>query len=165
MATTFLEPERTLYIYVYGFQNHTARLFFPKMVKVPRFDKTATSTFMYGFRNNIAHLFFLMGQSAIWNFIQIACAYRCVHVSLCLYVGARICPSEFVRSRISILSHNQTKKIYTGPNWKKLQTILKVHLKWKKSAIKGRKHCERRRNCLWQGISPFLTMFSTAIYR
>ena len=28
----------------------------------------------------------------------------------------------------------------------------------------GRKHCEKRRNCLLQAISPFLTMFSTAIY-
>ena len=27
----------------------------------------------------------------------------------------------------------------------------------------GRKHCEKRRNCLLQAISPFLTMFSTAI--
>ena len=32
------------------------------------------------------------------------------------------------------------------------------------SAIWGRKHCEKRRNCLLQAISPFLTMFSTAIY-
>ena len=32
------------------------------------------------------------------------------------------------------------------------------------SAIKGRKHCEKRRNCFLQAISPFLTMFSTAIY-
>ena len=40
----------------------------------------------------------------------------------------------------------------------------KVHLKWKISTIKGRKHCEKRGNCLLQAISPFLTMFSTAIY-
>ena len=25
-------------------------------------------------------------------------------------------------------------------------------------------HCEKRRNCLFQAISPFLTMFSTAMY-
>ena len=31
------------------------------------------------------------------------------------------------------------------------------------SAIKGKKHCEKRRNCLLQAISLFLTMFSTAI--
>ena len=31
------------------------------------------------------------------------------------------------------------------------------------SAIYGRKHCEKRRKCLLQVISPFLTMFSTAI--
>ena len=39
----------------------------------------------------------------------------------------------------------------------------KVHLKWKINTIQGRKHCEKRRNCLLQAISPFLTMFSTAI--
>ena len=32
------------------------------------------------------------------------------------------------------------------------------------SAIKGRKHCEKKSNCLLQVISPFLTIFSTAIY-
>ena len=26
--------------------------------------------------------------------------------------------------------------------------------------LKGRKHCEKRRNCLLQAISPFLMMFS-----
>ena len=31
------------------------------------------------------------------------------------------------------------------------------------STIKGRKHCEKRRNRLLQAISLFLTMFSTAI--
>ena len=30
--------------------------------------------------------------------------------------------------------------------------------------IQGRKHCEKRRNCLLQAISPFLAMFSIAIY-
>ena len=40
----------------------------------------------------------------------------------------------------------------------------KVHLKWKINTIKARKHCEKRRNCLLQAISPFLTRFSTAIY-
>ena len=33
------------------------------------------------------------------------------------------------------------------------------------STIHGRKHCEKRRNCLLQVIPPFLTMFSTAIYQ
>ena len=28
----------------------------------------------------------------------------------------------------------------------------------------GRKHCEKRRNCLLQAIAPFLTMFSTVIH-
>ena len=28
----------------------------------------------------------------------------------------------------------------------------------------GIKHCEKRRNCLLQAISPFLTMFSTDVY-
>ena len=37
---------------------------------------------------------------------------------------------------------------------------VKVHLKWKISTILGRKHCGKRRNCLLQVISPFLTMFS-----
>ena len=32
------------------------------------------------------------------------------------------------------------------------------------SDIQGRKHCKKMRNCLLQAISPFLTMFSTAIY-
>ena len=40
----------------------------------------------------------------------------------------------------------------------------KVHLKWKISIKYGRKHCVKRRNCLLQVISPFLTMFSTAVY-
>ena len=39
----------------------------------------------------------------------------------------------------------------------------KVHLKRKISTIQGKKHCEKRRNCLLQAISPFLTMFSTAV--
>ena len=39
----------------------------------------------------------------------------------------------------------------------------KVHLKWKISVIKGRKHFEKRRNCLLHTFSPFLTMFSTAV--
>ena len=34
----------------------------------------------------------------------------------------------------------------------------------KLSAIQGRKHCEKRRNCLLQAISPFLAMFSIARY-
>ena len=29
----------------------------------------------------------------------------------------------------------------------------------------GRKHCEKRRNCLLQAISPFLTMFSSSLER
>ena len=36
----------------------------------------------------------------------------------------------------------------------------KCHIGYK---IKGRKQCEKRRNCLLQAISPFLTMFSTAV--
>ena len=28
-----------------------------------------------------------------------------------------------------------------------------------------RKHCEKRKNCLLQAISPFPTIFSTAIYQ
>ena len=28
----------------------------------------------------------------------------------------------------------------------------------------GYKHCEKRRNCLLQAISPFLTLFSTAFW-
>ena len=31
----------------------------------------------------------------------------------------------------------------------------KVNLKWKIGAIQCRKHCEKRRNCLLQAISPF----------
>ena len=34
----------------------------------------------------------------------------------------------------------------------------KVHLKWKISTMLGRKNCEKRRNCLLQAISPFLTV-------
>ena len=34
----------------------------------------------------------------------------------------------------------------------------------KNKSIQGGKHCEKRRNCLLQAISPFLTIFSTAIY-
>ena len=37
----------------------------------------------------------------------------------------------------------------------------KMHEKRKICAIK---HCEKRRNCLLQAISPFLTMFSTALF-
>ena len=35
----------------------------------------------------------------------------------------------------------------------------KVHLKWKISTIEGRKHCEKRRNCLLQAISLLLKCF------
>ena len=52
-------------------------------------------------------------------------------------------------------------------NWSKLKDIADDILKCIKmkneSAIKGRKYCEKRRNCLLQAISPFLTIFSTAI--
>ena len=41
---------------------------------------------------------------------------------------------------------------------------LKMDLKWKISTTLGRKHCEKRRNCLLQALSPFLAIFSTAIY-
>ena len=34
----------------------------------------------------------------------------------------------------------------------------------KENALWDRKHFEKRRNCLLQAISPFLTIFSTAIY-
>ena len=37
-----------------------------------------------------------------------------------------------------------------------------MHLKWKITTIKGRKHCEKRRNCLLQAISPFLAVLFTA---
>ena len=40
----------------------------------------------------------------------------------------------------------------------------KVHLKQKISAIQGRTNFENGRNCLLQAISPFLAMFSIAIY-
>ena len=33
------------------------------------------------------------------------------------------------------------------------------------SSIEGRKHCEKRRNCLLQAIFPFVTMFSTATHQ
>ena len=53
-------------------------------------------------------------------------------------------------------------------DWSKIETScrkhFKVHLELKISAIYGRKHCEKRRNCLLQAISPFIRMFSTAIY-
>ena len=66
--------------------------------------------------------------------------------------------------------HPQERGLYPLPDnkildWSKLKQIadhIKVHLKWKISTILGRKHCQKRRNCLLQGISPFLTMFSTA---
>ena len=32
-----------------------------------------------------------------------------------------------------------------------------------KNTMRGRKQCEKRRNCLLQAIAPFLTMFSIAI--
>ena len=40
---------------------------------------------------------------------------------------------------------------------------LKVQSKWKISAIQARKHCVKRRNCLLQAISPFLTIFHNYI--
>ena len=42
-------------------------------------------------------------------------------------------------------------------DWSKLKQIAD-------DILKGRKHCEKRRNCLLQASSPFPTMFSTAIY-
>ena len=50
-------------------------------------------------------------------------------------------------------------KFYTGPNWNKCRQHFKLNLKWKISTIQGRKHCEKRRNCLLQAIFPFLAMF------
>ena len=46
---------------------------------------------------------------------------------------------------------------------KKCRRHFKVHLKWKMSAISGRKHCEKRRNFLLQAFFPFLTKFSTEL--
>ena len=43
----------------------------------------------------------------------------------------------------------------------------RVHSKLKNKChnkLYGRKHCDKRRNCLLQAISPFFTMFSTTIY-
>ena len=63
-------------------------------------------------------------------------------------------------------------KIHFNPlpddkDWSKLKQItddiLKCISNKKISAIYGRKHCEKNRNCLLQAISPFLTMFSTAV--
>ena len=68
--------------------------------------------------------------------------------------------------QIVALTHYQT----TGPKFRLVQIEtncrrhFKVYLKWKISTIHARKHCEKRRNCLLQAISPFLTMFFTAIY-
>ena len=64
--------------------------------------------------------------------------------------------------------HNELLPITRQQNFRLVQIEkdyrkhFKVHLKI--SAIKGRKHCDKRRKCLLQAISPFLTMFSTAIY-
>ena len=50
-------------------------------------------------------------------------------------------------------------------DWSKLNKLqMTLERAFKMSAIKGRKHCEKKRNCLLQAISPFLTMFSTAKY-
>ena len=48
---------------------------------------------------------------------------------------------------------------YTG-----CHDITEIMLKTVFNYIQLRKHCEKRRNCLLQAISSFLTMFSTAIY-
>ena len=53
-------------------------------------------------------------------------------------------------------------------DWSKLKQIaddiLKCIQNEKQVPYRVKKHCEKRRNCLLQPISPFLTMFSTAIY-
>ena len=55
------------------------------------------------------------------------------------------------------LTRYQTTKFF---DWSKLKQIADDILK----CIYGRKHCEKRRNCLLQAISPFLTMFSKSMY-
>ena len=56
-------------------------------------------------------------------------------------------------------------KIFQRSKFKQIaDNIFEVHLKRKISAIYGRKNCEKRRNRSLQAISPFCTMFSTAIY-
>ena len=39
-----------------------------------------------------------------------------------------------------------------------------VWWKWRKVLLKGRKHCGKRRNCLWRAISPFPTLFPKDLY-
>ena len=78
----------------------------------------------------------------------------------------------FMHCQRTILAHDSVNcfPITRRQNYRLIQIEtncrqhFKVHLKWKISTIQGRKHCEKRRNCLLQAISPFLTMFSTAIY-
>ena len=45
-----------------------------------------------------------------------------------------------------------------------MQTTISNLIKMQKSCLKGRKHCEKRRNCSLRAISPILTEFSKDLY-
>ena len=60
------------------------------------------------------------------------------------------------------LEQTQGKKLMSHDARWKTDTALSQYLT--QAELWGRKHCEKRRNYLLQAISPFLTMFSTAIY-
>ena len=79
--------------------------------------------------------------------------------------------ASYVTNGGFIIIKNPPPKPITGRQTFRLVQIetncrrhFKGHLQRKMSAMLGRKHCEKRRNCLLQAISPFLTMFTTAIY-
>ena len=82
--------------------------------------------------------------------------------------------TDFVKGGVLMSNTQETEKVMFNPlpddkilDWSKLKQIaddiLKC-IKMKKKCNIGKKAFEKRRNCLLQASSPFLKMFSTAIY-
>ena len=71
---------------------------------------------------------------------------------------------DHVPSQVDCLTHYQMTKFRLVQIETNCRRHFKVHLKCKISTTESGKQCEKRRNCLLQAISHFLTMFSTAIY-
>ena len=62
------------------------------------------------------------------------------------------------------LTHYQTTNLRLSQTERLCRRQFQIGRKWQKVIQMGRKHCEKRRNCSLQAISPFPTVFSKSLF-
>ena len=72
------------------------------------------------------------------------------------YSGSGFCAMRLTHYQMTNFRLFQTERV--------CRRQFQIGQKWQKVFQTGKKHCEKRRNCLLQAISPFPTVFSKGLF-